>query len=474
MVALNLEQTLVDGRKKRWKISNQKSQLTFGTSRKADIVSIDSSIDAFEIVFEYKGSGWHCIRFGVGESEPDKMLSGSGVISLKNSQLKFEVVAKSEFVLSHLAAIADSGTKKCTLAVVTHNGRLVRSELLEAGKALEIYDDGCLKNVKIPASPDWTEMQIGQLFIRSKTISVSDHSQLGKLSADDLLEKDSRKSALSVLGVTLAVIGIAILVPRAKTSTETKAATRTSAPTVIVKTDLKKKKSAPAPAAPAPQSTVAESSAAGGGKSSALIKSAIGLRISKLLGKVSATEARSKNIIVTANGLKAGDPNAGRALAALGKVESSGRNWTGESNVAGVGVGTAGIGGGKGTSGFAGGLGKGKTGSGGVGLIEEESEITGGLDREIIAQYIKTQLGQILYCYERQLSASPDLFGKIAVRFTIGGTGQVETQTINDTTLKNSSVENCILNKVSKWKFPEPKGGTKVLVTYPFLFKSTN
>ena len=97
----------------------------------------------------------------------------------------------------------------------------------------------------------------------------------------------------------------------------------------------------------------------------------------------------------------------------------------------------------------------------------------GGLDREVIAQYIKTQLGQILYCYERQLSANPNLYGKIAVKFTIAGTGSVETQSINDTTLKNLSVESCILSKISKWKFPEPKGGTKVLVTYPFLFKST-
>ena len=128
-------------------------------------------------------------------------------------------------------------------------------------------------------------------------------------------------------------------------------------------------------------------------------------------------------------------------MAAVGKVESSGRNWNGESVGKSNGVGTVGSGGGNGVKGLGGSLGQGKTGSGGVGLIEEESEIVGGLDREVIAQYIRTQLGQILYCYERQLSASPDLFGKIAVRFTIAGTGQVETQSINDTTLKSSSVE---------------------------------
>ena len=152
---------------------------------------------------------------------------------------------------------------------------------------------------------------------------------------------------------------------------------------------------------------------------------------------------------------------------------ASGRNWNGEAVVKGSGVSTAGVGGGRGVAGLGGGLGQGKTGSGGVNLIEDESEIIGGLDREVIAQYIKSQLGQILYCYERQLSATPELYGKVAVKFTISGSGQVETQSINDTTLRNTSVESCILSKVARWKFPEPRGGTKVLVTYPFLFKST-
>jgi hypothetical protein len=59
-------------------------------------------------------------------------------------------------------------------------------------------------------------------------------------------------------------------------------------------------------------------------------------------------------------------------------------------------------------------------------------------------------------------------------RFGIGADGLIETQRISDTTLRNATVEGCILQKVAKWKFPTPQGGTKVLVTYPFLFKSTN
>jgi len=210
----------------------------------------------------------------------------------------------------------------------------------------------------------------------------------------------------------------------------------------------------------------------GGNKVANMMKSVTGGRISQLLGKVSAQAAKSGNIVI-AQGVKAGSGASGRALAGLGKIERSGRDWGTEGNGNGVRISTAGRGGGGSASGM-GGLAAGGTGSGGVGLIEEEGEITGGLDREIIAQYIKSQLGQILYCYERQLSANPDLFGKVAIKFTISPSGAVEKQNIGDTTLKNATVEGCILNRVAAWKFPAPQGGTRVLVTYPFLFKSTN
>ena len=249
-----------------------------------------------------------------------------------------------------------------------------------------------------------------------------------------------------------------------------------TAQNVVVKMDAKKiekRKQAKAQAQSVPVQKT-QTASAGGSRVNAMLKGAIGARISQLIGKVSATDARTANVLVTTSGQKAGEGASGRALAAIGKVDASGRNWSGEAVGSGKGVSTGGVGSGKGTAGLGNGLKAGKTGSGGVGLIEEESEVTGGLDREIIAQYIKSQLGQILYCYERQLSANPDLYGKVAVKFTIAGTGQVESQLIGDTTLKSQPVEGCILNKVSKWKFPEPKGGTKVVVTYPFLFKSTN
>src|SRR5690606_29254801 len=106
-------------------------------------------------------------------------------------------------------------------------------------------------------------------------------------------------------------------------------------------------------------------------------------------------------------------------------------------------------------------------GNSSVGIIEEETEIQGGLDREVIARVIQSQLGQIRYCYERQLSARPDMYGKVLVRFTIGADGSVVTQNIGTSTLNNAMVEGCMLRRVAAWRFPQPQGGTSVLVTYP-------
>lgn len=117
---------------------------------------------------------------------------------------------------------------------------------------------------------------------------------------------------------------------------------------------------------------------------------------------------------------------------------------------------------------------QGNVGQGDLGLLHKESEVSGGLDREVIAKYIQSQKGKILFCYERQLSANPGLFGKVSVKFQIAAGGEVDTYNISETTLGNDSVESCLLQLISQWKFPKPAGGVKVIVSYPFVFKSLN
>jgi hypothetical protein len=194
-----------------------------------------------------------------------------------------------------------------------------------------------------------------------------------------------------------------------------------------------------------------------------------------LIGRVAARAGKNSELVQAA-GVNADSKNAGRALSlgggsSLDKLGGGGGGHGNETQKVG-GLGTAGKGGG--SSGYkgSGALSLGNAGNAEVGTLDEETEVDGGLDKEIIARYIKSQLGQIRYCYERQLSANPELYGKIMVRFTIGSAGSVVAQAIGTTSLNNAMVEGCILRRIAGWQFPTPKGGTKVMVTYPFLFKS--
>lgn len=477
MGVLKIKQTMHDGRTRVWKIDSKVPYRTFGSSRKAHLTSIDKDSPTFEAAVEHRADGWHLVTFNTADSTPDRKITQDTEIQLKNSVLKFEPVNREEYLHNSFDNIQTQGSQTKQIYLVTRANRILESKVLENGKPFIYSIHGKKYKFNNPATESWTVVEKEGFNIKSRMIRTEDLKSLEKIQASDLIDEDGKKAVAITLGFAALLAFLVFLAPKKDTQVaETeipKAATN-----IVVKMEKRKpRQSAPVPAAPTPTKQVQNQpnpAPAASNKVASMLKAAVGSRISQLIGKVSATEARTANVLVTKSGVRAGEGPSGRALSVLGKVESSGRNWTGDATASAATVGTAGVGGGRNVAALGGGLGAGKTGSGGVGLIEDESEVVGGLDREVIANYIKTQLGQILYCYERQLSATPNIYGKVAVKFTISGTGQVETQSINETELKSQPVENCILSRVAKWKFPAPNGGTKVLVTYPFMFKATN
>jgi hypothetical protein len=332
----------------------------------------------------------------------------------------------------------------------------------------------------IPSS-SWHVSKYGEFTLKQKSIEVETPTQLFFLRMEDFIERESKLGIAALLSFCLVFALTFSLIPR--TERYIPVSKKALARVIITETvePMKKEKNKVAVKDETQKLTapIEVPKAESGGdtqpaktKVAGVLKNLNSGKISSLLSKVSSQGARSKTVILS-DGITAGNGPSGRALAALGKIEKSGDDWSQDSGSRGLKISTNGIGGGKNVSNFAA-LSGGKVGKGGVGLIEDESEVVGGLDREEIANYIRTQLGQILYCYERQLSANKELFGKVSVKFTISGSGKVETQTVSDTTLKNTTVEGCMLNKIASWRFPAPRGGTKVVVTYPFLFKSTN
>jgi TonB family protein len=104
-------------------------------------------------------------------------------------------------------------------------------------------------------------------------------------------------------------------------------------------------------------------------------------------------------------------------------------------------------------------------------IIPGKTIVVGGLSKDVIAKIIRDHQNEIKYCYEVELQRNPSLFGKVAVLFTIDGSGSVSQASVAESSLGNSSAEQCMLSRIRRWKFPEPQGGGLVTVNFPWVFK---
>ncbi|MFZ4404322.1 MAG: AgmX/PglI C-terminal domain-containing protein [Pseudobdellovibrionaceae bacterium] len=479
MYTLTVRQKLHTGPCKEWKLKSNEGPYTFGTSRNSDLISLDNTIAGFVGLFEFVENTWWYIDLQP-QAQSEKIrtpIEEKRILHFENFDLELISTLRTFNLYENLNQFQshDSGSQKSyQLFIVKKSGQVLETKLLPFGKKFKKSFGANEPIVVEPQkSQNWVNQNIADLDISQRTISLQTTDHLAQMTKNQVIDESSQKGLYIVMSFALLIFSLALFGP--KKQNETLAFTKpVTVQNIVIKNELKKNRSTTASAKKyqvQPPVAIQPPAAAGSPQVSKFKNFNTG-RLSQLLSKVSSQAAKSATLIVS-QGVKAGEGPSGRALAAIGKVDTNGKDWSSDSQGSNIKISTQGVGGGNSVSG-KGVLKAGSTGSAGVGLIEDESEIVGGLDREVIAEYIKTQLGQILYCYERQLSANPDLFGKISVKFTIGGNGKVERQLIGDSTLKNATVEGCILNRVAAWKFPAPQGGTQVLVTYPFLFKSTN
>lgn len=106
----------------------------------------------------------------------------------------------------------------------------------------------------------------------------------------------------------------------------------------------------------------------------------------------------------------------------------------------------------------------------GVRFDREKVRLVGGLTHQVVGEAIQRHYSRFKYCYERELGRAPNLYGKLVVHFAIDGTGRVEQADVLQSSLQDANVEACVLRTVRSIRFPAPRGGGEVLVSYPFLF----
>lgn len=92
----------------------------------------------------------------------------------------------------------------------------------------------------------------------------------------------------------------------------------------------------------------------------------------------------------------------------------------------------------------------------------------GKLDKPIIRRIVRAHINVVRSCYAAGLTKNPKLEGKVSINFVVNGTGKVGSAVVQESSLKDRSVGNCIAKAVKRWNFPKPAGGGNVIVTYPF------
>jgi TonB family protein len=140
----------------------------------------------------------------------------------------------------------------------------------------------------------------------------------------------------------------------------------------------------------------------------------------------------------------------------------------------GTGLGLGGLGtrgGGRGAGGY-GSIDLGGKGKDSTRIIPGKTTVIGGLDKDVIMKVIKRHQNEIKFCYEQELQKNPSLAGKVAVAWTIDPSGGVSEANVSESSIGNANVEGCIVQRIRRWKFPEPQGGGIVNVTFPWIFKA--
>lgn len=200
-----------------------------------------------------------------------------------------------------------------------------------------------------------------------------------------------------------------------------------------------------------------------------VLKQSEGSHIASIFGRDTALGNDAADVLGGLIGNQIGEAYGVGGLGLVGT--GSGGGGTGEGTIGLGNLGTIGKGGGGGNGS---GYGRGAGGLGGrrakaPDVIPGQANVRGSLDKEIIRRIIRRHINEVKYCYEQELTKKPNLGGRIMVQFTIAASGQVIASVLQNSTMGNARVENCVVQAVRRWEFPKPLGGGIVIVSYPFV-----
>ena len=104
--------------------------------------------------------------------------------------------------------------------------------------------------------------------------------------------------------------------------------------------------------------------------------------------------------------------------------------------------------------------------------IAQQARVSGRLDRKTVQRIIRQNLSGIKWCYQDALQRNKSLKGKVKLAFTILPNGNVANPNAINPSIKDGKLLSCIKKRMKRWRFPAPKEGGVVKVSYPLLLKT--
>lgn len=104
--------------------------------------------------------------------------------------------------------------------------------------------------------------------------------------------------------------------------------------------------------------------------------------------------------------------------------------------------------------------------------IASSATVSGRLDRKTVQKIIRRNLSGIKWCYQDALQRNPKIRGKVTLSFTILPSGRTQNPSARNKSFKDEALLKCIKRKMTRWKFPQPKDGGVVKVSYPLILKT--
>ncbi len=98
-------------------------------------------------------------------------------------------------------------------------------------------------------------------------------------------------------------------------------------------------------------------------------------------------------------------------------------------------------------------------------FLRDEAKVEVGLRGEEIRAVVRAHIDDLRRCHETRPPDAPPA-GRIALRFTIGPDGRVSKVSAEGGP-HDDELARCIARELGRWRFPEPRGGGTVEVSYP-------